>query len=77
MSVVLDNAIVEHATYNHVHVLSVLIDKCCHLVSCGQTLFLRRGIIAFSTSAPCEKGLVLFTGLTGTGTTIVVGSVNW
>ena len=46
------------------------------LVSRGQTLFSCRGVIAFSISAPCEKDLVLFTGLTGTGTTIVVGSVN-
>ena len=38
------------------------------LVSCGQPLFLRRGIIACSISSPHEKGLVRFTGLTGTDT---------
>ena len=47
-----------------------------YLVSGGQTLFMHRGAIACSISAPHEKGLVRFTGLTGTKTTIVVVVVN-
>ena len=47
-----------------------------YLVSRGQTLFTRRGAIACSISAPHEKGLVRFTGLTGTETIIVVMVVN-
>ena len=46
------------------------------LISRGQTLLSRRGIIACSISALHEKGLVQFTGLTGTKTTIVVVVVN-
>ena len=38
------------------------------LVSCGQTLFSHRGDIACSISDPHKKGLVRFTGLTGTDT---------
>ena len=37
---------------------------CVTVVSRGQTLFLCRGIIAFSTSAHSIKGLGGFTGLT-------------
>ena len=46
------------------------------VVSCGQTLFSRRGVIAGIISAPYEKGLVRFTGLTGTEITIVVVVIN-
>ena len=42
----------------------------------GQTLFSCRGIIACNISITHEKGLVRFTGLTGTETTIVVVVVN-
>ena len=35
----------------------------CVLVSCGHTLFLHRGVIAFSISAPRKKGLGEFTVL--------------
>ena len=46
------------------------------LVSREQTLFSCRGVIACSISVPREKGLVRFTGLTGTEITIVVVVVN-
>ena len=46
------------------------------LVSRGQILFSRRGVITCSISALRKKGLVLFTGLTGTETTTMVGSIN-
>ena len=47
-----------------------------YLVSRCHTLFSRRDIIACNISTPQEKGLVRFTGLTGTETTIVVVVVN-
>ena len=49
---------------------------CTALVSHGQMLFLCRGVIACSISAPRKKGLVWLTGLTGTKTTIIVVVVN-
>ena len=54
----------------------ITIEKGLVLVSHGQTLFLRRSVISCSISAPHEKGLVWFTGLTGTETTIMVVVVN-
>ena len=47
-----------------------------HSLAWPDFIFAQGCHIACSISAPCKKGVVLFTGLTGTGTTIVVGSID-